>query len=265
MLLGNALPIIYYKNPNGGSSDEGKFIVKIDTNQRPQLNKTFTLGVDSNFTYDFNVDWGDGSKDFAVNAEIAHTYAADGEYEVKIDGAYPKPVYNGDNIYFLLDIMQWGDVEFESLETSFKSAQYLGNPDGTTSTPGVPLSVVDTPTFSSSFQSNGLNEWCRRCLFTSIPNLDDWELPPSLTSLENCFYDLPWWNDSVASWDVSYVSSFLNMFYLCREFVNGGNDFDSWEVGKNVNGDLNFEAMFFYCDSMVDQKIWKQDCFNAGH
>jgi len=266
-MIGNALPIPWLRSIYSSSGPtENPFIIKIDTNQRPSLNDTFVIGVDPSFTYDFNVDWGDGSKDTGVTTQISHTYSSTDVYEVKITGTYPKPVFNvpWDNILLILDLMQWGDVEFESLENAFNNATFFGNPDGTTSTPGVPLSATDTPNFSSNFQSNGLSNWCAFCMFTSIPNVNNWQLPQSLTSLENCFYYLRYWNDSIADWDVSYVGSFENMFYFSRNFTNNGQDFDSWEPGKNYVGDLSFKSMFYYCDNMVDQAIWQQDLYLLG-
>ena len=41
-------------------------------------------------TYDYTVDWGDGTSDENVTGDITHTYASPGTYQVAINGIFPR-------------------------------------------------------------------------------------------------------------------------------------------------------------------------------
>ena len=264
-MIGNALPIPWLRSiySSSGPSGPKPFILKIDTNNTAGgPNQPFGIFIDPSYTYDYTVDWGDGTITSHTGTS-SHTYSTPDIYEVKISGECPYiPQWNpqyGSN--YIIDIIQWGDVEFKSLKKTFKNCSFLGNPDGSSITPGVPLTATDTPTFASDFVFDGLYEWAGDTSLTSIPNLKNWQLPSTLTSLERCFYDMNYFDSSVSDWDVSHVGNFKSMFFFCRNWKNGGEDLDGWEVGKNYVGDLNFDEMFYYCEEVVDMKIWKQDLY----
>ena len=76
-------------------------------------------------TYDFVVSWGDGNEDRIRahdQAEVTHTYAAPGEYEVTITGIsegfgfeYNSDSFKGaGDCAKLLDVSQWGSVKFHN-------------------------------------------------------------------------------------------------------------------------------------------------------
>ena len=258
MLLGNALPVIYYKNRNNSSGFK-PLILKINTGTNIGL-PPMELTTDTAYTYNYTVDWGDGNVSSYTGSAI-HTYSSVGDFEIKVSGTCPYFYLEWPSKNYLLDIIQWGDLEFKSLKQTFKQCRNLGNPTGDTQLPGIPLTTIDTPTFADDFEPDGLYEWCDENYFTSIPNINNWIIPQTLTSLERCFYRLRWWDDSVANWDVSYVDNFKSMFESCRLWKNGGDDLKDWKPGKNHSGDLTFENMFYYCEEIVDIELWKQDLY----
>jgi hypothetical protein len=264
-MIGNALPIPWLRSiySSSGPSGPKPFILKIDTNNTfggPSY--PFGINTDSLYTYDYTVDWGDGTIT-SHTGNASHTYSAQAIYEVKISGECPwiKQWTTSTGVNYVIDILQWGDLEFKSLKQTFKYCNSLANPDGSSATPGIPITATDTPKFASDFAFDGLTEWAAYTQITSIPNINTWQLPDTLTSLEECFNNMKWWNDSISNWSVSHVGNFKSMFFFCREWTNSGDDLDGWEVGKNYTGDLNFESMFYYCDKIEDIKIWKQDLY----
>ena len=78
--------------------------------------------------YDFDIDWGDGTTGhFAGTApSVTHTYAAAGDYQVKISGDFPR-IYsnNGGDKLKILSVDQWGDVERTSMERAFMGCENL--------------------------------------------------------------------------------------------------------------------------------------------
>lgn len=266
-MIGNALPIPWLRSIYSSSGPtKNPFILKIDTsNTFGGPNYPLIINTDVSYTYDYTVDWGDGTKTNHTG-DASHTYSSEDIYEVKITGECPwikQFDYNGGNNY-IVDILQWGDLEFKSLKQTFKSCNSLANPDGSSATPGIPITATDTPTFADDFAFDGLYEWANYTQITSIPNINNWQLPNTLTSLESCFKDMKWWNGNVSDWNVSNIGNFKNMFYFCRSWDNLSNNLSSWETAKNYSGDLNFESMFYYCDIVEDMELWQQDLYLLG-
>jgi len=266
-MIGNALPIPWLRSIYSSSGPtENPFTLKIDTsNTFGGPNYPFGINTDSSYTYDYTVDWGDGTITNHTG-DASHTYSSEDVYEVKITGKCPwiKQWTTSTGVNYVIDILQWGNLEFKSLKQTFKYCNSLANPDGTSSTPGIPITATDTPNFASDFAFDGLTEWAAFTQITSIPNINTWQLPDTLTSLEGCFNNMKWWNDSVADWDVSNIGNYKKMFYFCRSWINGGDDLSSWKPGKDYTGDLNFEDMFYYCDIIEDMELWQQDLYLLG-
>lgn len=74
-------------------------------------------------TYNFTVNWGDGTSDTITSynqAEVTHTYAASGTYEVEILGTLTHFQFNntGDKKK-ILDVIQWRTVVFSDMSNMF--------------------------------------------------------------------------------------------------------------------------------------------------
>ncbi len=84
--------------------------------------------------YDFDIDWGDGRKDYGVTSTILHQYDKAGQYDVAITGVYPHPKelcsdYNeaGEIIreQHLLSIEEWGTQPWKSMKRAFLNCKEL--------------------------------------------------------------------------------------------------------------------------------------------
>ena len=85
-------------------------------------------------TYDFNVDWDDGSPVQRVrtgdtvlrDGGIEHNYAQLGNHEVRISGTFPRIYINEDGgAGDLRSVNQWGDQVWSSMEGAFYGASNL--------------------------------------------------------------------------------------------------------------------------------------------
>lgn len=71
--------------------------------------------------YDFDIDWGDGSEDHYTDAELAaasglrHTYAAPGQYEIKVRGAFPRYRASPDASKWI-EVRDWGRLVLDSTD-----------------------------------------------------------------------------------------------------------------------------------------------------
>lgn len=57
-------------------------------------NNQITIPTFPEETYNYTVDWGDGTSDTVVTGDITHTYAASGIYTVSITGMFPRIYFN---------------------------------------------------------------------------------------------------------------------------------------------------------------------------
>jgi hypothetical protein len=101
--------------------DDPRFIITIDTTKG--TGSSFTLPTRNGYTYNCTVDWGDGSTSEITaynDADITHTYASGGVYQIKISGTFQAWYFNngGDKLK-LTKIDNWGKVGFMTFERSF--------------------------------------------------------------------------------------------------------------------------------------------------
>lgn len=142
------------------------------------VDETFTLPIYNGGTYDFNVDWGDGSDDDISawdDAAVTHTYASADIYEIKITGIITgwRFANAGDKLK-IYDIRSWGPLNLGIFGLNFYGCANL-----TVSATDI-LDLTGTATFAYIFYG------CS-----------------SLTALD------------VSSWDVGLVLSFAYTFYNC--------------------------------------------------
>lgn len=94
-----------------GYTDE--FVITIETAGAD----TFTLPLRSGYSYNFTVDWGDGSAESTITAfddpDITHSYTGAGTYIVQMDGTLQAWYFHntGDKL-LLRTVENWGDTGF---------------------------------------------------------------------------------------------------------------------------------------------------------
>lgn len=83
-------------------------------NQGLSANNQITIPTFAGETYNYSVEWGDGTSDSGVTGDIVHTYATPRTYKVSISGDFPRIYFpnsfNPADNFKILSVDQWGDI-----------------------------------------------------------------------------------------------------------------------------------------------------------
>jgi hypothetical protein len=227
----------------GGVADPA-FKITIDTTKAGSASDTFILPLASGSTYDFDIDWGDGSSEtITTSTNVTHVYDTAGEYQIAITGDFPRIFFNntGDRLK-LISIDNFGDIVWGStLERAWQgcsnmviNATDVGNFSGVTNFFSAWRSCSSLTAFPLLDTSNGTDfsgTWLGCSSLTSFPLLD--------TSSVNNFQQT-WLNcSSLTSFpliDTSSGTNFLQTWRNCSSFTtfplidtsNGTSFVESW-------------------------------------
>src|SRR5690606_39095654 len=138
-------------------SAQSEFITTWKTNN-PGISEDnqITIPTYPGETYDYTVDWGDGTSDMNVTGNITHTYVQPGTYKVKISGIFPRIYFFGsswqddtsmDNKK-LITIDQWGSIEWNSMEYAFLNCTEMD------------ITALDAPFLGNSTNMNSMFNGC---------------------------------------------------------------------------------------------------------
>ncbi|CAM4112577.1 BspA family leucine-rich repeat surface protein [Zobellia roscoffensis] len=130
-------------------------------------------------TYNYDVDWGDGSSDTGVTGTITHTYATAGSYTVSISGTFPSIYFNDEEAndkLKIIEILAWGDIQWQTMENAFFGCENLN------------FDLIDAPNLSQ------------------------------VTSLKNMFREGTSFTGIVNNWDVSTITDISGIFSGCSIF-----------------------------------------------
>ncbi len=211
-------------------------------------------------SFDFIVDWGDGSTDHITDAnqgEALHTYAMAGTYDVFITGQCYGVTFQFRDPLKVLNISNWGNIR---LTQGTAGLMFSGCANLTITATDV-LDLTGVTSFNQAFlncsalttvpkmyqwQTGNITTFAgcfTNCTLFNTP-LDGWDLH-SAVNLSSMFLRAIAFNQSLNSWDVSHVTNFSNMFGSTAgqpsQLFNG--DISSWDVSSGQN----FSQMFARC------------------
>ena len=178
-----------------------------------------------NYTYDFDIDWGDGSaiQTFTNMNTTRHTYVDANEYTITISGDMPHiQLQNGQAV----NIVQWGEIEWELFHFSFFSNSDLQ------------ISATDTPNTSNVTTMQGMFEGCTSL---NTGNFTNWNVS-NVTNMGSLFRNCESFNQDISSWDVGNVTDMFRMFENAKIF---NQDIGGW----NVISATNMSGMFSEADT----------------
>lgn len=173
-----------------------------------------TLGTARAETYNYRVDWGDGSIDTNVTGDITHTYPMPGTYTVEISGFFPAPRFDS---FKLIEVKQWGNNVWTSMEKAFSGSHNLD------------VTATDTPNLSLATSLNRMFDNCGALIGT--PAFDAWDLG-NVINMSRMFSGAVHFNQDIGSWDVGNVTDMEGMF---SSAVNFDQDIGGWEVDNVTN------------------------------
>ena len=206
--------------------------------------------------YNYTVNWGDGTpttthsgtstaSDPAANA--THTYTAANDYDVRIIGDFPRIYFNnaGDKDK-IIDIKQWGDQQWTSMERSFNGATNMT----VTATDAPDLSNVTDMRFMfdgvTAF-NQPVNHWDvsniirMRFMFRNATafnqDLGTWNVS-SVANMQGTFQGATAFNQDIDGWDVSAVADMQQMFQDATAF---NQDLGGWDVGAVIKMNQMFQ------------------------
>lgn len=235
-----------------------------------------TIPTHPGHSYDYTVDWGDGTSDSNVSGDITHTYAAPGTYTIGIGGTFPAIYFNnaGDR-QKIIEILAWGTISWQTMENAFYGCSNLN------------FDAIDSPDlgavnslknmFRDATSFNGiLNQWdigavtdiSGMLMNANIFNrpLDNWNTigvtdmsdtfngaqqfnepldswnTASVTTMERMFRNAGRFNQNINTWDVSQVTLMGEMFRNTNQFDRPLN---SWNVANVTDMSLMFYGSHF--------------------
>jgi len=183
----------------------------------------FTIPTNPLYTYDYDVKTSDGQTINDNTGDLTITFATVGTHTIEISRDFPTIKFNNlDDRLKLLDVLDWGGIEFSTFENSFYGCGRLQ------------ISAVNAPLFrsgASMFQA------FRNCTDLA-PNIDHWDVS-NVVNMNSAFRSCSNFNSPLNSWNVSNVTSMASMFFACVKF---NQDLNSWNVSKVEQMNQMFSA-----------------------
>jgi hypothetical protein len=176
----------------------------------------FKLPLTNNGVINFTIDWGDGNTDTITSynqAEITHTYASPGVYEVAITSGVIRgwKFNNGGDAVKLMEIYDWSVWDINTTGTFYGCSNLVS-------------SATNVPTISTT----DLTETFRECTNFNGP-VNDWDIS-NVTSLSRMFQLCSSFNQDVSSWAVASgpVTNMAGLFVA----TSFNQDISGWDVSK---------------------------------
>jgi surface protein len=189
-------------------------------------------------TVDVVIDWGDGTSEaFTTTGNKTHTYAAEGEYTVRVSGSLTGFGSTASRPN-LTKCLSFGDLGLEFLTTAFRNCVNLTEvPDA------LPSSVtnINGMFFSATSFNQNIGGWDVSSVTimssafrgaTSFNNggsadINNWDTS-SVTSMSFMFLAANSFNQNIGGWDVSSVTTMASMFSGANSF---NQNIGGWAMG----------------------------------
>jgi len=224
--------------------------------------KTITLPLPAAGTYDFVVDWGDGTTGIVTaynDADISHTYTTAGIKTVSIKGKMTHWGFNngGDKLK-ITDVLSGGSTGLTSLYGGFHGCSNLkfvaNDSEWTKDVKAMNHMFYYCSAFNSDISAwdvssvKGMSRMFYSCsVFNS--DISAWDVS-SVTDMHRMFLDCSAFNSDISAWDVSSVTDMNHMFYYCSLF---NSDISAWDVSSVTD----MHRMFLDCSAFnSDISAW---------
>jgi surface protein len=192
------------------------FITQWDTTKTGNVvsdHQTITLPLVSTCTYNFTVDWGDGSPIQTIttwnDTNKTHTYATSGIKTVEMLGTIGCLSFDSNrddavdgDASKLIDVIQWGSNKWTTMEAMFLAADQLSF-----------FSATDVPDLSQVTNMSRAFKGCS--LFNG--ELNNWNTS-LVVLMDELFAGASSFNGDISSWDTSSVVGMFGMFNAATTF-----------------------------------------------
>lgn len=193
------------------------------------------------YFYNFEIDWGDGVIESyegpGSQLLVEHTYPEPGVYTISISGVFPRINFGqpSTDLSKILEVQQWGNIQWESFGTAFRGCNFLSIP------------ATDTPDLSNVTDMNGAF-WGFMDAGAVNSSFSEWDVS-NVTNMNNLFRQSTF-NQPIGNWDVSNVTSMNSLFYNAFAF---NQPIDAWDVSSVTN------MTNMFCNSVFNQPIGSWD------
>jgi surface protein len=275
----------------GGIVNQLPFRFTVNTNNTSAGSSTstqFKLPLVSSGTLNAVVDWGDGTSSTITTwnqAEVTHTYATAGVYDIKITGVLRGWQFNngGDRLK-ILNIINWSGLNI-SVSNGFTGCTNL-----TASATDAPVitstsldsyfnncinfngnignwNVSNVTTFAFMFRSSSFNQNISSWNTSAVTNMESmfsfnyafnqpigsWNTS-NVTNMSSMFVEALLFNQNIGAWNTSAVTTFASMFNNATAFNNGGSDdIDNWSFSTTSN--ITMSGMFGGSNTTISCKF----------
>ena len=187
-------------------------------------NESITIPVGGS-TGAYTVDWSDGTV-VNVTGDASHVYASPGEYQVVISGDFTRIYLIGSpNAEKLQSIDQWGDIQWESMNSAFGGATNMVY--RATDVPDLSGVTDMSQMFAGADSFNG--------------DISEWDVS-GVTDMYAMFAYAYSFNGDISEWDVSGVT---DMPWMLSGAYSFSGDISEWDV----SGVTDMSGVFAFADS----------------
>ncbi|MEO2051258.1 MAG: BspA family leucine-rich repeat surface protein, partial [Allomuricauda sp.] len=209
--------------------------------------ESITIGTDVNQTYDYIIDWGDGTVQQLSDFNPTHQYATAGIHTIAIQSTFPAiRMYQNADAPKLMSIEQWGNIFWKSMERAFQGCENMEY--NAADVPNLASVTNMSLMFGSCSKFDGdISGWNvstithMNGLFNASSfngDIGDWDVS-NVTNMASMFQSNEVFNQDISAWDVSSVTLMGSMFYNAKAF---NQDIGGWDTSNVTNMSLMFAS-----------------------
>lgn len=176
--------------------------------------------------YNYNIYWGDGTVNNNKTGLAVHTFKTPGDYYVRITGDFPRIVVNYNSQ--LLEIFQWGNIEWKSMQDAFKNCY------------NVKITATDSPNLSNVTDFSSMFEGCTN--LTANTSINNWDVSNAIY-MQRMFLGAKSFNHPIGNWNTQNVKNMQQMFYDAKAFNQPIGNWNTIKV-ENMQQMFNFATLF---------------------
>lgn len=243
----------------------------ITTWETTTVNESITIPTFPGETYNYIVDWGDGSHPTIETANATHIYTVAGVHTVSITGTFPRIYFNNSaDRNKILTIEQWGDNKWSSMNSAFSGCSRLNITNPNIDIPNLSNAFSCIKTFSGALTFNGdISKWDVSNIINMVQmfkfarsfnrDISKWNVA-KVTSMFEMFEEASVFNQNIGSWDVGKVRNMGGMFDNAKAF---NQDIGNWDVGEVTNMSFIFRSAKVFNQDIGNWDVSKVEVMNS--
>ncbi|MEO9893798.1 BspA family leucine-rich repeat surface protein [Aurantibacter sp.] len=219
------------------------FITTWKTDNDGSTSTQITIPTHIDESYNYTVNWGDGSVSENATGNITHTYEEQGTYIVSIEGDFPRVYFNDfygyDQAQKLISVDQWGDIKWSNMEAAFQGCRNMD------------VVAIDTPDLTLVNSMETMFNGCKNLIGNNT--FGEWDVS-NITNMESMFNGAEKFNQDISDWVVSSVTDMNFMFSGAFIF---NQDIGNWDVSMVTDMHAMFQSANMFNQEIQDWDVSK--------